>query len=163
MTIVEICQWIQDTQIGTALRESVWWFPIIEGTHVLALALSVGTLMMIDLRLAGFLMKDRPVSEVSRQIVPWSLFGFIIMFTTGILLFWCQAVKAYGSVYFRLKVLALLLAGINALIFELRTRRSIADWDTDGVPPLKVRLAGIFGMVLWASVIAAGRTMAYNF
>jgi hypothetical protein len=163
VTVLEICQWIQDTQIGTALRESVWWFPIIEGTHVLALALSVGTLLVLDLRLAGFVLKGRRVSEVSRQIVPWSMVGFAIMFTTGILLFWCQAVKAYGSLYFRLKLLALLLAGINAVVFELRTRRTIATWDADVVPPLPVRLAGIFGMILWAGVIAAGRTMAYNF
>jgi len=163
MSILEVCQWLQDTQIGTAIRESVWWFPLIEGTHVLALALSVGTLIVIDLRLTGFIMKDRRVSEVSRQLLPWSMTGFLIMFATGALLFWCQAVKAYGSIYFKLKILGLLLAGINALIFEFRTRRTIALWDADAIPPLRARIAGFTGMILWAGVIAAGRTMAYNF
>lgn len=163
MSILEICQWLQDTEIGTGIRESVWWFPIIEGTHVLALALSVGTLLVMDLRLTGFVMKDRRVSEISRQIVPWSLAGFLIMFVTGTLLFWCQAVKAYGSLYFRIKVVALFLAGLNALYFEFRTRRTIAAWDSDPVPPFRARMAGFAGMLLWACVIAAGRTMAYNF
>jgi len=163
MSLLEICQWIQDTPIGTSIRESVWVFPIVEGTHVLALALSVGTLLMVDLRLTGFIMRDRRVSEVSKQIVPWSLAGFIIMFITGTLLFWCQAVKAYSSVYFRIKLAALLLAGINALVFEFRTRRTIVSWDTAPVPPWRVQMAGYAGMILWACVIAAGRTMAYNF
>lgn len=163
MSLLEICQWIQDTQTGTSIRESVWTFPLIEGTHVLALALSVGTLLVIDLRLTGYIMTDRKVSDVSRQIIPWSLLGFVIMFVTGILLFWCQAVKAYNSLYFRIKLLALMFAGINALLFEFRTRRSITSWDADPVPPLRVRAAGYTGMFLWACVIAAGRTMAYNF
>jgi hypothetical protein len=163
MSLLEICQWLQDTPIGTGIRESVWWFPLIEGAHVLALALSVGTILLVDLRLMGLVMKDRRVSEISRQIMPWSLAGFIVMFSTGTLLFWCQAVKAYGSVYFRIKILALLLAGLNALIFEFKTRRTIASWDADRVPPLRARMAGLAGMILWTCVITAGRTMAYNF
>ena len=54
LMLQELCQWLQDLQWATALRESEWMFPIVEGTHLLALAISVGTLMIIDLRLAGF-------------------------------------------------------------------------------------------------------------
>lgn len=163
MSLFEICRWLQNSEWGTGIRESVWVFPIVEGTHVLALALSVGTLLIMDLRLGGFILKKEPVSQVSTQIMPWSLAGFTIMFITGILLFLSQAEKAYGSIYFRIKILLLILAGINALTFELTLRRRIATWDTQEVPPLRARLAGIMGMLLWAGVIAAGRTMAYNF
>jgi len=163
MSLFDVCQWLQNTQGGTAIRESTWVFPLIEGTHVLALALSVGILVVMDLRIAGFLMRQEPVSQVSGQLMPWSLAGFAIMFTTGALLFWSQPVKAYESVYFRIKVLLLLMAGINALTFELTLRRSVADWDTAERPPLRARIAAILGIVLWAGVIAAGRTMAYNF
>ncbi len=163
MSLQDLCHWLQNSEWGTAIRESVWLFPIIEGTHVLALSLSVGTLLVMDLRLAGLLLKKEPVSQVSNQLMPWSLSGFAIMFVTGILLFLSQADKAYGSIWFRLKVLFLLLAGLNAAIFELTLRRRIATWDTQEIPPFRARLAGITGMILWAGVIAAGRTMAYNF
>ena len=163
MSIFEVCQWLQNTAWGTAIRESTWVFPIVEGTHVLALALSVGTLLVMDLRLAGLLMRRQPVSEVSGQLMPWSLAGFAIMLTTGSLLFWSQPLKAYGSIYFRIKILLLLLAGINALVFELTLRRTVATWDVAETPPFRARLAGVMGIVLWAGVIAAGRTMAYNF
>ena len=163
MSISEFCQWLENTQWATGIRESEWVFPILEGTHLLALALSVGTLMMIDLRLGGFLLKKERVSAVSNRIMPWSLAGFIIMFITGALLFASQAVKAWGSIYFQLKIVMLLLAGINALAFELTLRKSIADWDTQEIPPFRARLAGVAGMILWTGVIAAGRTKAYNF
>lgn len=163
MSLPDLCQWLQNTAWGTGIRESTWVFPIVEGTHVLALALSVGTLLIVDLRLMGVLMRREPVSQVSNQLMPWSAAGFTIMFITGALLFWSQAVKAYGSIFFRIKLLLLLLAGINALVFELTLRRSIATWDTAEKPPFRARLAGVLGIVLWAGVIAAGRTMAYNF
>ena len=159
----ELCQWLQDLSWATDLRESEWMFPIVEGTHVIALALSVGTLMVMDLRLAGWLMRRERVSEVSGQLMPYSLTGFTIMFVTGILLFCSQALKAYGSVWFQVKLAMLLLAGINALVFELTLRRTVTEWDTQESPPFRARLAGILGMILWTGVIAAGRTMAYNF
>jgi hypothetical protein len=138
-------------------------FPIIEGTHAIGIAFSVGVLLIMDLRLAGVLLRREPVSQVSSQLMPWTLGGFGVMFITGVLLFWSQAMKAYGSVFFRIKLALLVLAAINALVFELRLRRSIAIWDTAEKPPLRVRMAGILGIVLWMGVIAAGRTMAYNF
>ena len=76
MSIFELCQWLQNTAWGTGIRESTWVFPLIEGTHVLALALSVGTLMVMDLRLAGLIMRRAPVSAVSGQLKPWSTAGF---------------------------------------------------------------------------------------
>jgi hypothetical protein len=81
----------------------------------------------------------------------------------GVLLFWCQAEKAYNSIFFRIKVIALILAGVNILYFHLKTQRSQANWDTAGIPPTNARLAGLFSILLWAIIIAAGRLMAYTF
>jgi hypothetical protein len=163
MSVADLCQWLQNTSWGTGIRESIWVFPIIEGTHTIGIALSVGILLIIDLRLAGVLMRREPVSRISNQLMPWSLGGFIVMFITGGLLFWSQAMKAYGSIFFRIKVALLVLAAINALVFELTLRRGIVAWDTAEKPPFRARMAGVLGIVLWAGVIAAGRTMAYNF
>lgn len=163
MSALQICQWLQDTPFGASLRESIWAFPIVEGTHLLAISVAVGTLLVLDLRLAGLLFAREPVSGVTAAILPVSAWGFAVTFATGVLLFWCQAAKAWGSVYFRIKLALLLLAGINALIFELTLRRRLAEWDRDAVPPFRARLAGILGIFLWVGVICAGRTMAYNF
>jgi len=155
-------QWMQNSSIGTGIRESIWLFPIVETTHVLALALSVGVLIWFDLRLMGWGMKHQPVSQVHKQVMPLAFIGFVVMFISGIALFWSEAEKCYTSGFFRLKVLFLVLAGINAAIFELTTKKTIEDWDKYPVPPIRARMAGLISIISWAAVIIAGRATAYN-
>jgi hypothetical protein len=157
-----VIEWMQNSAIGTGIRESIWTFPAVEATHVLALALSVGVLIWFDLRLMGWGMKHQPVSKVHKQIMPLALVGFAIMFITGFLLFWSEAEKCYLSGFFRAKVLFLALAGINAAVFEFTTKKSIEEWDKYPVPPRRARMAGMFSILTWALVIVAGRATAYN-
>ena len=82
---------------------------------------------------------------------------------SGVLLFWAQAAKAYVSIFGQIKFFALILAAVNILAYHGITETTIADWDKAPVPPLKVRVAGLFSIVLWTVVIAAGRLMAYTF
>jgi hypothetical protein len=157
-----IIHWMQNSDIGTGIRESIWLFPIVETTHVLALALSVGVLVWFDLRLMGWGMKHEPVSQIHKQVMPFAFVGFTIMILTGVLLFWSEAEKCYLSGFFRLKVLFLVLAALNAGIFELGTKKSIEDWDKYPVPPPKARMAGLISILSWTAVIVAGRATAYN-
>jgi hypothetical protein len=157
-----IIQWMQNSSIGTGIRESIWLFPIVETTHVLALALSVGVLIWFDLRLMGWGMKHQPVSQVHKQVMPLAFIGFVVMFISGAALFWSEAEKCYTSWFFRIKVIFLVLAAINAAIFELTTKKTIEDWDKYPVPPIRARMAGLISIVSWAAVIIAGRATAYN-
>jgi len=157
-----IIQWMQTSDIGTGIRESIWLFPVVEATHVLTLALSVGVLIWFDLRLMGWGMKHQPISQVHKQVMPYAFVGFVIMFVTGVLLFWSEAEKCYLSGFFRAKVIFLLLAGLNAGIFELSTKKTIQEWDKYPVPPVKARMAGLVSIISWAAVIIAGRATAYN-
>src|SRR4029453_9335180 len=116
--LARFCQWLYDSKTGTGIRESVWVFPIIEGTHLLGIALSVGLLCWFDLRLLGVALRDQPVSKVWQQVMPVAFVGFTLMFISGLLLFWAEAITAYRSVHFWIKLGLLVLAGINALRFE---------------------------------------------
>jgi hypothetical protein len=157
-----IIQWMQNSDIGTGIRESIWLFPIVEATHVLALAFSVGVLVWFDLRLMGWGMKHQPISQVHKQMMPLAFAGFVVMFITGVLLFWSEAEKCYLSGFFRAKVVFLVLAGLNAGFFELSTKKTIEDWDKYPIPPVKARMAGLVSIISWTAVIIAGRATAYN-
>ena len=74
--LAQFCQWLYDTKIGSGIRESIWVFPIIEGTHLLGIALSVGMLCWFDLRLLGLALRDQPVSKVWQQVMPVAFVGF---------------------------------------------------------------------------------------
>jgi len=157
-----IIQWMQNSDIGTGIRESIWLFPIVEATHVLALAFSVGVLVWFDLRLMGWGMKHQPISQVHKQMMPLAFVGFVVMFITGVLLFWSEAEKCYLSGFFRAKVVFLVLAGLNAGFFELSTKKTIEDWDKYPIPPVKARMAGLISIISWTAVIIAERATAYN-
>jgi uncharacterized protein DUF6644 len=161
--LAKFCQWLYDSKIGSGIRESIWVFPIVEGTHLLGIALSVGLLCWFDLRLLGIVLRDQPVSKVWRQVMPVAFVGFALMFVSGLLLFWAEAITAYHSVHFWIKVVLLVAAGVNALSFEATAHRNMAVWDTAAVPPLRARMTGAISLILWTAIIITGRTMAYNF
>lgn len=98
-------------------------FPIVESWHVLGLAFSVGTAIWVDLRLMGVSMRRYTVSETFAFLQPWMAGGFALMMATGMLLFWAHAFKCYESVYFRIKLLLLLLAGLNVVVLHVTIDR----------------------------------------
>jgi hypothetical protein len=157
------CEWLYESQVGTGIRESQYVFPMIEGSHLLGIALSVGALCWFDLRLIGLAFQRQAVSQVWKQVMPFALAGFVLMFLTGALLFWAEARTAYHSVHFWIKLALLALAGMNALAFEMTKSRSMAVWDEAPVPPVPVRVAGYLSLALWTAIIVTGRTMAYTF
>src|SRR5262245_36405332 len=161
--LAQWCQWLYDSSVGSGIRESLWVFPIIEGTHLLGIALSVGLLCWFDLRLLGLAMRDQPVSKVWAQVMPVAFIGFALMFVTGLLLFWAEAITAYRSIHFWIKLALLVLAGVNALSFEATAHKNMAEWDKSPVTPLRARMTGAISLILWTAIIITGRTMAYSF
>ena len=160
MTILEWCRALEESRVGTMVRETA--FPYVEGTHVLGLSLSVGTVMWFDLRLLGATMTSRPVSVVFRDLRAWMFGGFALMFLTGALLLAARATEAYESPYFRLKLALIVLAGVNMALYHLTIERRDTEWGAAPVPPLAARVAGLVSLVLWFSVIAVGRIFAYS-
>ena len=161
MSLLSICQWIQQTSTSTGIRESQWVFPAIEATHLLSLAVSVGMIVFVDLRLIGKTLARQPVSAVIEQLQPWALRGFALMFLTGGLLFWSEPLRCYHSVFFQGKFVLLALLGINALVFHRGIYRSVAAWDKAPDLPFRAKFAGYVSLTLWTSVILLGRGIAY--
>lgn len=155
-------EWLASTRWSVALHESLYMYPLIESTHVIALTLFVGLAVMLDLRLLGLTLENVPVSEMLDRVLPWTKVGFVIMIATGVLLFYAIPVRNYQNIFFRIKAIMLVLAGLNVWFFHWRVERRVADWDLDPVPPTAARVAAVISIVLWAGIIVAGRMIAYN-
>jgi hypothetical protein len=162
MTIVDICEWLESTPVARLIQESAYGFPIVVAVHLLALTFSVGMLLWVDVRMLGLSLRELRISAVYRGLAPWFLAGFALMLISGAMLFTAFATAAYGNVYFRAKMLLLLAAGLNALVFHWVTQRGAATWDDAPRPPASVRLTGLVSLVAWAAVIVAGRMMSYT-
>ncbi len=162
MSLLGFCEWLAGTSWSIALLESLYAYPWIESAHVLSLMLFIGTLLQVDLRLLGWVYCDAPVSEVTARLLPWTVAGFAIASVTGALLFYAIPVRSYQSIFFRVKIIMLIVAGINAGLFHLYARHGRGTWDRLARPPLRIRLAGGISLVSWATAIVMGRMIAYN-
>ena len=162
MSLLAFCEWLAATENSTALRESLFMYPLVESSHVMFLLLFVGLTVMLDVRLLGIAMRNLAVSELVDRILPWVRAGFAVMVFTGVLLFYAIPVRTYQSVWFRAKVIMLILAAFNIWYFHYRVYPKRAEWDNDPRPPWVVRRAGLASIILWFSIIVAGRFIAYN-
>jgi hypothetical protein len=152
---------LQDLSLPTQIRESDWMFPTIETVHVFALVLVVGTIMTVDLRLLGLANKERPFSQVASEMLPWTWVAFSIAALAGMLMFSSKALTYYGNIPFRLKMVCLLLAGVNMAMFHWLGTRHLAAWDR-GRPPLAAKFAGGASLLLWTTIVAAGRWIGFT-
>jgi len=159
--MLEFCQWLDQTAVGSTIRQSLWLFPAIETVHLLGMAALVGTITLLDLRLLGWAMPQRRISEVVAQLLPWAWLGFGVQVVTGVLLFSSEAVKIYGNPAFRLKMLLLLLAGIQALIFQTVVSRKLPAWDDRPALPVMAKVMGMISILLWVAIVTAGRFIGF--
>ena len=134
----------------------------IESTHVIMIALFVGTAFMMDLRLLGVSFGGVPVSEFTGRMLRWTRAGFVVMVVTGFLIFYADPIRYYYNVFFRFKVILLVLVGLNIWLFHGRIHKRVAEWDLDDVPPRAAKLAGVVSIVSWSLIVVCGRMIAYN-
>jgi hypothetical protein len=161
MAVEETLTWLQDLSFPTQIRESEWLFPTIETVHVFALVLVVGSIMTVDLRLLGFSNKERSFSEVAGEMLPWTWVAFTVAAIAGLLMFSSKALVYYGNIPFRLKMCCLLLAGINMALFHWLGTRHLQTWDRKR-PPSSAKLAGGASLLLWTTIVAAGRWIGFT-
>jgi hypothetical protein len=159
--MISICMWVEETYVATTIRQSLWLFPIIETLHLFGIVLLVGATSALDLRLMGISMREQSVSKLAGRLLPWAWAGFLIQIVTGFLLFISEASRCYTNVAFRYKMLGILLAGVNAVVFHYTTYRSVRQWDESPVGPLGAKIAGFVSIILWFGIVAAGRWIAF--
>ena len=107
-------------------------------------------------------MRATPVSQLVRRLMPWMIAGFVVMVATGASLFYADPVRTYFNIFFRLKVVFLLAAGVNAALFHVMASRTGPQWDLDSRPPMRARVAGGVSLALWAAIVVCGRMIAYH-
>jgi len=161
MSTLDLMHSLEHLPFALAIAESTWLFPFFETVHVLALTLVVGSVAMMDLRLLGIGSRDRSITELTRSVLPWTWAAFGIAATCGLLLFSSKAATYYVNIPFRIKIVCLLFAGVNMLVFHFVTSRNVATWDS-GRTPSAARVAGVVSLSLWVVIVATGRWIGFT-
>jgi len=150
-----------------ALLGSLNFWSLVEGTHLLTITLFFGTILLVDLRMLGVIFKNTPFTTISAKVLPMTVTGFILLIITGVMLFIARPADGeppiyYHNLFFRLKMLLIIFAMVNLVVFHHRAEKSQAVWDNEPLPPKSVRLSAALSITIWVLVIACGRFIAYN-
>jgi hypothetical protein len=151
---------IEASALGMAMRQSLWLYPIVEIVHLAGIGLLFGSIAVLDLRLLG-LSRDVPVRRLAAHVLPWTAASFLLTVPSGLAMFIAHAGEFVASPVFALKMGLIFAAGVNAAMFHAGAMRGAAQWDANRAPPPAARLAGSLSLLLWLSVIACGRLLAY--
>lgn len=149
--------WIENTRLGHGIRESKWTFTLAEVFHLLGLTLLLGTILLMALRLFGFVLQRKSVAGLARELMPLSMGGLTLTILTGTLLFTSEATKCWGNVAFRYKMLFLFLA----LLVQFTVLHRVARGDEQRFSPLARKITALVAVFLWFGVAIAGRAIAF--
>lgn len=153
-------QWIENSDVSSAIRQSSWLYPFIEILHLFGIVLVAGAAVMFDIQLLTTRANELDATRAHR-LLSWSKRGLLLTIPTGLLLFSTNAVALSADVTFWLKMFLLVLAATNAYLFHIRVYRPHLDskqlvfrWQT-------ARVNAVASIILWMSIIACGRLLAY--
>ncbi|HET8748930.1 MAG TPA: DUF6644 family protein [Ramlibacter sp.] len=158
----DFIQWLEASALAEFMQQSEWAFPAAEALHVVALSLVLGTIAIVDLRLVGLASRRSSFTALAHDCLPYTWAAFATAAVTGALMFVANAQSYVGNTAFRLKMLLMLLAGINMAFFELRTVRGVAAWDREAVVPVAARAAGVLSLAFWIAIVGFGRWIGFT-
>src|SRR5258708_28556324 len=158
MHLLPFFQWVSTTPVSQAISTSQWAFAVIESTHLLALSVIGGAVLIVDLRLLGLGFRSQSVAQVARDAQPWFVGSLIVMLVTGAMLFSSEPIKCYYSTPFWVKMSSLLLA----MIFAFTVRRKVALAGEGRVRPVWLKVVAVVSLALWFGVGAGGRWIGFS-
>jgi hypothetical protein len=152
--------WLEASPIAVGMRQWIWLYPLVETLHIWGLAVLFGSVAMFDLRLLG-LSRQVLVTDLAQHLLPWAYLSFAAVAISGFLMFTSDATVIAVNPAFQLKLLLILVAGINAVLFHVVPFKSVSQWNRGSQPPLQVRVIAVASLFLWTVIIICGRFIAY--
>ena len=153
--LLPLFYWVDTSWLSREIRASTWQFAIFEMIHLWGLTMVLGSLMVLDLRLFGVGMRRLRAAELARGLSAWMLSGLAIVLASGVLLFFGEPMKLFGSPWFHVKMGLLALA----ILFQFTMFRGVASRRE--ASPVLSKLAGVVSLVLWFGVGLAGRGIGF--
>jgi hypothetical protein len=156
----ELLAALEQSSLAAAMRHSLWLYPIVEIVHIAGFVLLVGSVAMFDLRLLGFA-GSTSVRALVRSLLPWAWFALLLIVPSGVAMFSAHATEFADNPAFRVKLVLLASAGVNAFVFHNGVLRSVSSWDQHVRAPRAAKASALLSLAIWLGVISCGRLIAY--
>jgi uncharacterized membrane protein len=151
--------WMVTTPINHIVLGYAWSWPTLETLHFLGLCLLLGALLIMDLRLIGF-QRVIPLEAV-HGLMPVAIVAFLINLITGLAFCFGDPHLYSGNWAFWAKMLLVLLAGVNFLIYYTRVEPQLKRLGPQDATPLLAKAVGVASLVFWFGVLSFGRLLPY--
>lgn len=161
VTLNEICHWIDQTALSQAIQAAKWAVPAVQTIHILAIAIVASSALMVDLRLLGVFWANRPIKDVMSRFLPLVWWPLLVLLATGVIMIIAEPARSLKNPAFQLKMLLLIAALVVTALFQFLQRRNASFGDPRSGPRAAAATLAIVSMLLWSSIIFAGRWIAY--
>jgi len=152
--------WLEGTGVAQAMRQWLWLYPTVEIVHILGFVILVGAAAMFDVRLLGF-SRQLAVADMAQHLLRWARLSLLLVIPSGVLMFMAHATETAENPVFRLKLLLIAAAALNALTFHRGPFKSVRNWNQYVAIPVSAKITAVLSLLLWAGVITCGRLLAY--
>lgn len=160
MDVMEWLSALEQSSLGDVMRHSLWTYPIVEVVHILGFAILVGAVVLFDLRLLGF-SPTVSIRSLERHLLPWAWTALLLIVPSGLAMLSAHATEFAANPAFRVKLVLIAFAGINALAFHGGVYRSVSAWDQHQPTPAAAKASALLSLSIWLGVITCGRLIAY--
>lgn len=154
-----IVNWMESSLLAQWIMSIGWVHLVAEIFHFIGLSVLLGSMLIIDLRLFGFF---RSISiAATHKLLPWAVGGFVINLITGLLFLFEDPARYAANIGFRIKVVLILVAGLNALLFIWKVKPGMNSWGDHSKPPVLAKSVAILSLGIWFSILLLGRLIPY--
>jgi len=154
-----IIAWASSTALSIWVVDNMWVWPIAETLHFFGLSLLLGSLLLIDMRMIGWF--KRIDIGATHTLLPLVFAGFAINLATGILFYFGDPGRYTINIAFHIKMVLIILAGLNALLYYWKIDPVISTWDAHGSTPVIAKVIGASSLLFWFGVLIFGRLIPY--
>ncbi|MDP9085045.1 MAG: hypothetical protein M3N50_14970 [Pseudomonadota bacterium] len=154
----EFIQWIAHTSVSKLIANVDWIIPAFQTVHILAIAVVISTMGMLDLRLMGVTGTRYPLRAMVHRYVPWMWIAVLVLLCTGTVLIIGEPERSLGNWVFQVKMGLLASVLLLTVVFRQVLKRQADAWER---PQWAAKLTGLVSLILWVGIIVAGRWIAY--
>ncbi len=156
-----IIQWIAHTKASDVVSNTTWIIPLFQTIHIMAIAVVVSTMGMLDLRLMGVSGTRHSMRSTVDRYVPWLWVAVIVLFCTGVVLITGEPERSLGNWVFQVKMGLLVAALLVTVGFSRVIKHNLDSWEQAPTHRLTAKLTGLVSLLLWVGIVVAGRWIAY--
>jgi hypothetical protein len=161
--MTQFAEWLSTTSPSTFLQEQyAWAIPTVQSIHIVGIAMVMGSVLMIDLRILGWAGTDQTLRETARRFGPWLTGSLWVLLVTGVLMVIAEPVRELVTFSFWVKMALVAIGTLLAAAFRITLRRHEQRWEHAVVHRRSIKALAILTFVMWACIIVLGRLIAYD-